>query len=252
MNSIYYHKFIKVAITLVFATFFACKSALQPVQENGYTMNLSSSMPQDSSLLTFISPYKEQMNADMQQVIGFSDVEMPRDRDSKAPETLLGNFVVDLVLEYAQQNVASEQVQMCILNIGGLRNSLPKGPITKKNVFELMPFDNELVILDLSGKQVMQMVDYLKEKPQPFSGFTINCNKQLCEIYVANAIFDENKMYRIITSDFLADGGDLMYFLKTDKRENLNVKLRDVILQHIEKTKNISSKINQRIILSHE
>lgn len=239
-------------MTIVFATFFGCKSALQPVQDNAYTMNLTASMPQDSALLDFIAPFKEQMNADMQQVIGYSDVEMPRDRASKDPETILGNFVADLVLEFAQKEYTNEDVQISILNIGGLRNSLPKGAITKKNVFELMPFDNELVLLELTGAQVAQMIEYIREKPQPFAGMRIECGNTHCDAMINHKVFDSAKNYKIITSDFLADGGDLMYFLKTEKRKSLHVKLRDVILQHIQNVKNISAKLDQRIRYSHE
>ncbi len=242
----------KVALILIIATFFGCKARLQQVEKKAYTIDLSSSMPQDSAFLQFILPFKEQMNADMQQVIGFSDVEMPRDRASKAPETLLGNFVADLVLAFAKKSNPDQEVQISLLNIGGLRNSLAKGEITKKNVFELMPFDNELVILELNGTQMQQMFEYIRTKPQPFAGMQLFFDGKNCMATIAQQSFDENKKYKIVTSDFLADGGDLMHFLNTEKRQRLSVKLRDVILQHIIDTKNISASSDQRIRYSHE
>lgn len=250
MNKIQNSLIKKVAVALVIATFFACKATLISVDQNAYSIPMTQSMLQDSALLSYIAPYKDQMNADMQEVIGVSDVEMPRDRASNAPETLLGNFAVDLVLSYAQN--LDSTVQFSLLNIGGLRNSLPKGEITKKNVYELMPFDNELVVLTLNGEQMEQMFLYLKDKPQPFGGLTVRYTDDSYQAFIQNKAFDKSKTYRVVTSDFLAEGGDLMYFFKTDQRENLNIKLRDVILQHVAKEYHITSKLDQRISYSHE
>src|SRR5688572_22906602 len=99
----------------------------------------------DSTINAIILPYKEKVDADMNKVIGYSEVAMPKLRDQ--PETLLGNFVADCAFETAQS--LDKEVDFCVLNNGGLRSSLPMGDITIRNVYELMPFDNEIVVVSM-------------------------------------------------------------------------------------------------------
>ena len=62
-----------------------------------------------------------------------------------SPESLLGNFVTDLCLRQ-YSNIAD----ICVMNNGGLRSNLTKGEITRGDIYTLMPFENELVILEFS------------------------------------------------------------------------------------------------------
>src|SRR5204863_8184802 len=112
---------------------------------------------------------------------------------------------------------------------------LPAGNITKESIFELMPFDNFLVVMELKGTVVQTLLDNIAAQGGwPVSGirFTIHDGKA-SNISVNNNPFDETHIYQIIISDYLSDGGDNLLFLRSEKRMNTGVFLRDAILEYL-------------------
>ena len=98
-----------------------------------------------------------------------------------------------------------------------------------------MPFDNELVVLKLSGTQVKDMLNKIAEKGGiPVAGMTLMINKTTASnITIKGKPFDETKDYWIVTSDYLANGGDNYTFFKNAKeRKVMNILLRDVIINY--------------------
>jgi 2',3'-cyclic-nucleotide 2'-phosphodiesterase (5'-nucleotidase family) len=118
----------------------------------------------DNSFAEILSPYTNKLGEGMSEIISYSDTSLV---DYK-PESPLSNFVSDLVLDFtrkfALQNLPGTQVHFSLVNHGGLRTSLPKGKITVRNIFELMPFENELVLLKLTGSQVSELADYIASR----------------------------------------------------------------------------------------
>ena len=139
------------------------------------------------------------------------------------PEGNLGNYCADASLRQAiikcnQLNL--EQPDFCFLNHGGLRSSLPQGIITVGNVFELMPFENELVYLKVSSATVDSILNWIAIK----GGAPI----------IQNQVKKNEIQYKIITSDYLANGGDGLYFLKQEKPISLGIKVRDAFIQDLQ------------------
>jgi 2',3'-cyclic-nucleotide 2'-phosphodiesterase (5'-nucleotidase family) len=140
------------------------------------------------------------------------------------------------------------------MNTGGLRTPLPKGAIKKSKVFELMPFENELVVLTLSGEKTFEMFQFIAKKGGiPVSGFKMGIkDSNVVSVKVGEIKFDKSKKYRIVTSDYLANGGDKMIFFNNPlKRVSLNLKVRDAIIEYMfEETKKgnkLKSKLDSRI-----
>src|SRR5690606_1640181 len=109
-----------------------------------------------------------------------------------------------------------------------------KGNLTIKNIYELMPFENQALIVTLSGEKVMEMIKYLSESGvgHPVSGIKFVPNDK-SSIEINGQKFDENKTYTVVTNDYLQKGGDEMYFFSEPvEMEFLNVKLRDLMLQY--------------------
>ena len=159
----------------------------------------------------------------MQEVIGTNAHAMTKAK----PEGLLGNFVADLSLNWAKQIDSLPEVSICLLNHGGLRTSLPQGEITIGNIYELMPFDNSLVWVKLSSEEMDRLVTYVRATGgQPVSGIQINAdNYQLTQT-------SNQTSYWVLTSDYLADGGDQMDFFLNKERINSGVLLRSIIIEH--------------------
>lgn len=189
----------------------------------------------DSSVYRNIMPYKQQLEGTMSTVLVQSEDALTKGD----PESPLGNFVSDLVMYESRKALGADSAWAAavILNKGGLRNSLPKGNITIGNIFELMPFENELVLLKLKGSQFKGMLDKMAEKgglPEAGIRMTIDHGKAT-SVSVAGIPFDSTKTYGVVTSDYLANGGDsYTFFLDPLERIPLNKKLRDAIIEYCE------------------
>ena len=155
------------------------------------------------------------------------------------PESSLGDFVSDAVLKKTNDLYKPSDhlpVNICLLNNGGLRGQLPKGNITRGNAFELMPFENSIVILTLTAEKTKQLFEYVVESNgAPFAGATVKAKgKKIIELKINGQNFDPTKIYKVTTSDYLAAGGDKYNFFKDPiKIDTLNYKLRDAIIDYM-------------------
>lgn len=205
-------------------------------------MNAGSGL-HDSVTAAMIAPFKDSLDRIMNEVLVESDQAMPKERDKT--ETLLGNFVADVVLKTANAYKAGSalpdsgkgptlRANICLLNTGGLRSSLPKGKITRGNIYELMPFDNEIVIVTLDGKQTWQLLRYIAMTGgQPAAGIKmeINPDRTPGKVLINSMPFDSTKNYTVATSDYLANGGDKMeFFRKPVALQATGIKIRDALI----------------------
>ena len=146
-------------------------------------------------------------------------------------------------------------IDICILNHGGIRSILPKGNVTTRTAFEIMPFENSLIIAELKGTEIREMANYiLKErKPHPLSGLEIIIDKNTMTVKslsVKGKPLDDSKTYYVATSDYLSNGGDNMtFFKKAVKSYDMNYKLRNIMIDYFKKTDTIPIITNKRIIL---
>lgn len=212
----------------------------------------------DSATAAIINPFKDSLDRIMNEVLVVSDTAMPKERDKL--ETLLGNFVADVVLNSAcpskkypgmdTKSIPSICAGLCLLNTGGLRSSLPKGNITRGNIFELMPFDNEIVIVELSGKETWNMLRYIAATGgQPVAGMKmgIKADKSPGKILIEEMPFDSTHNYYVATSDYLANGGDKMDFFKKPVSIHLTgIKIRDALIGYCIEQKRTGNKIGGR------
>lgn len=187
----------------------------------------------DQETVELIKPYKMKLEADMGAVLAINEATMFKSN----PEGALGNFVADLTLKKTNDYCKEDNIEpadLCLLNNGGLRTTLPEGEITRRRVFELLPFENMIVILTLSGAKTQQLFNFLARiNGMPLAGATMTINNKKPEnVMIDGAPLDTTKQYRVATSDYLAYGGDKMRFFKDPvKFEILNHKLRDAIIE---------------------
>jgi len=120
------------------------------------------------------------------------------------------------------------------MNRGGLRVNLPKGDIKVINIFELMPFENDLILVKISGEKLLEGVATILEKKHAFLGLRIKAEKnKIPEVTINNVAIDKTKIYTVVTSDYLAYGGDNFIFFKAlVVMEKSNLKIRDAIIKY--------------------
>lgn len=210
------------------------------------TIKIDSTLNSLESTEAFIQPYKESLDAEMNEVLVYSEKAMIKG----TPESELGNFVADLSLKILTEKFPEANINFCLLNNGGLRTSLPQGAITRGKIFELMPFDNELVMVTLTKEKTKELIQYIYNVGgQPISGkrliFTSSVDDVFNELHLGNTV-------NVITTDYLANGGDKMeFFLNPINIENTQLKLRDAIIEYCieehKKGNKITSALDGRI-----
>lgn len=218
-----------VAYLILFISFSCNNSFIK----NGKSIELNEEQQEDPGINQIISGYKPMVDS-LNQVIGLLETELKRDKYSA--ESLIGNFVADLVFKYTQnfsEKNGTPSPDMAILNKGGLRTSLAPGKITRVNIYELMPFENKVVIVVLDSTGMMEMAKYLISKNgQPIANARLHSLSGKIKSFTVNGEPIKKQNYYVATSDYLANGGDDMEFFKGKERIELEL-LRDVIIQHV-------------------
>jgi len=195
--------------------------------------NVSDSIT-DQQFQNILQPYKEEIEQKISEVIARSEKGMT----SYRPESPLSNFLTDLVLsspqQYCTKNNLDVKPQIALFNHGGIRASIPKGEIRIRNAYEIMPFENELVMVLLSGEQVISLADYIAtRKGEGVAGITFGMMAdKAIDIKIQGMKVDKNKQYWLATNDYIANGGDGMRVLTwASERIDTGWRIRDVIIE---------------------
>jgi 2',3'-cyclic-nucleotide 2'-phosphodiesterase (5'-nucleotidase family) len=226
------------------------------IKNNEYKQyGVNNDLAADSSLIRYYTPFKQKMEQEMSRIVGRASGDFIKSSD---PETALGNFYADAIMAEALKIDPTVQFSFPTTK-GGIRNSLQKGDITVSHVFELMPFDNEMVILKLSGQSVQKVLDFLAtSNGQPVSGIRMKIeNKKAVDVTIGGKPFDISQDYVMVTSDYIANNGDDQSSLANPlERRNAGKLIRNALLDSIaEQTKNnhqLVPKIDGRIIVTNE
>jgi len=181
---------------------------------------------------SIILPYKIQLDNGLDSVIGYSQFQM----NNGFPNGLLGNFIADLLLESISSKYQLENA-FVLINNGGLRRYLPEGKITKRTIFELMPFENEIVILSVDSGTIQQITRTLifGDEMSVAGCKAIFDDTLLKSFQINNEEWNPSVIYHLITIDYLANGGSGLHYLKSvEKRIVTSIKFRDQIMEYIE------------------
>jgi 2',3'-cyclic-nucleotide 2'-phosphodiesterase (5'-nucleotidase family) len=196
-----------------------------------YTV-VNDSVGEDPAMLQMVAPYSEEMDAQISEVVGRAEAEIREGR----PEGPLGTFAAEAMLSVVQ-GLTDRPVDMALTNNGGLRVPIGPGDITVGKMFELMPFDNMMIVLDLSAAQVDELAQRLAGLGgDPIAGFsfTITADEKAADIKVGGKALDPNRTYRLVTSDYLANGGGPYEVLWDAKvRDEVAYLLRDAFTEHL-------------------
>ena len=111
----------------------------------------------DSGLLKLLMPYTDSVHKSMDAVIGFSINGLTK----KQPESILGNFMADCMKVMAEKKF-HQKVEIAFINYGGMRSYIPKGEIFVEKIYELMPFDNLIVLQKSKSRVSISFWEYFK------------------------------------------------------------------------------------------
>ncbi|MEZ4979489.1 MAG: 5'-nucleotidase [Chitinophagales bacterium] len=201
--------------------------------EDSQTKFDSSYQQEDAHVDSIISPYRVRLDSSMNEVLVYAAKDMLKAK----PESSLGNLLADACKLMAEE-YSAEKVDFAILNYGGIRvPSINQGPVSLGNVYELMPFDNYLVLLRLNGAKVEELMHLIaKAGGWPISGLSFEMDgDKASHIQVAGMPLDYEKQYTLAISDYLANGGDNLELLVAFEQENTNVLLREAFIAYFKK-----------------
>ena len=187
---------------------------------------------EDPAIAALIAPYHDKVTTQMSEVLGTA----PSAITKVSGENALSNFVADLQRARASAEL-KQPIALGVMTNGGLRAGFAAGPVTLGSVFELMPFENELVVLDAPGPVVQQLFDYAAHIKMAVSGatYSVTFDGMPKDIRIGGQPFDVNdaRTYPIAISDYLATGGDNLLFFKALAPRHTSVLLRTAIADHI-------------------
>ena len=242
----------KVIIILLLAgCLVACHRKVRVVEATGEVIMVDSTLEaiQDSAYLLDLAPIKANMEHDLNIPIGYA----PEALQVYAPECPMLNWASDALLAIARER-CPEPVDVAVVNIGGMRCEWAAGDITFKNVFELMPFDNMLVVLTLKGNDLQQLCEiFASTGGQGIAGMRIQTvgdkvMQQEARVTINGKALDMDRTYTVATSDYLSQGNDGMLPLKYHTQcWNSQEKIRDLYIEYIKQVKTVTAKVDGRM-----
>ncbi len=192
--------------------------------------------------------------ARMKEVLGAMTVGAERTKDPVA-SSAMGNLLSDTLRAYAIADVG-------LMNRGGIRADFPAGPITRRDVFEVMPFDNSVVVVKMTGAELQEMIRKAVEGKAhsglEVSGLLIDVQvdaakeRKLLGIRVGGKPTDPARVYRVVMNSFMADGGDA-YIEKVppgDRRTDDVMLLRDVLEKLFVDKKQVTAATDNRYVVT--
>jgi 2',3'-cyclic-nucleotide 2'-phosphodiesterase (5'-nucleotidase family) len=247
---------LKIQHIVIFITLcglLACQRKAPKLSEiSGKQLPVASSLSVDDSVDAFIAPYRNRLNAVLDSTLAIAPG--PITKTDGAYNSSLGNLMADIV--FAEANPifklrTGHSIDFVLLNFGGLRAPIAPGRVTARTAYEVMPFENSIVVVKLNGKSVLKLVHYLIEshKAHPISGIKIilDANDRPVKISIQGKPFDERNDYFVATSDYLLGGGDRMFFLKEAMEQiNLDYYIRNAMIDHFKKVDTLFTVVDDR------
>jgi 2',3'-cyclic-nucleotide 2'-phosphodiesterase (5'-nucleotidase family) len=215
---------------------------------------ITASLPDNESIENYIAPYREHLDKDLDSVLAYAPETF--DKSKGHWNTTIGNLLAEATftktdkLFYAKE---SKHADLCMLNHGGIRSIIAKGPVTTRTAFEVMPFENSLKVVALKGTQIREMASYIarEKRAHPLAGITImlDANDMVKAIFIQGKPLDDNTIYYVASIDYLIGGGDNMSFFGINEGVyDLDYKLRDLYLDYFREVDTLPVITTQHII----
>ena len=250
--------FMKKIWILFFFSFLliACKNNSHEVSKiNAKQLKIGNDIKQDSSIIQLFTPYKKKMTKEITKSLSFSTKILER-TDGNLQSTL-GNLVADLSYEKANElfkNKTGKTVDFSMSNYGGIRAAIMKGDVTVSNAFELMPFDNTLVVVELNYDKIKALFNYFvaKKRAHPLSkNIQLTIENDSYNVLINGKPIKKDRTYFVATSNYLQKGGDgMIFFSEPESLFDSNFLIRDAIVDYFESKDTLRANLDDRVIIN--
>lgn len=236
----------------------ACNRSLVPEQVAPERIEIDAALesaypdsPTARQIARMIEPYREELSESMDEVIG----RVPRALTSGKPESTLGNWLADLLYTEAIRYI-DQPVNFAVQNSGGIRvNALPAGALTVRKIYELMPFDNQLVVVEIDYATLLVLLNHMAAAGGwPASRqlhYRITEAGTATDITLDGQPLAEDRIYRVALPDYIANGGSNSDFLVGKPQTSSGKMIRDLIILHLreayEQGRSVTAELDDRV-----
>lgn len=248
---------LKIKHFVVFITFLSVGCQRHPQQltkVEASRITVSDSIIGNDSITFFIAPYKKRIDAVLDSTLAY----VPKDlvKNDGERNTSAGNFLADAILEQANPIFTSrtgKQIDFVVLNHGGIRSIISKGNVNARTAYQFMPFENTIVVVEMSGTSVKDLFTFLansgRAHPVANTKLVVEGSNTFTKMEINGKPFDENQTYFVATNDYLVQGGDDMGFFKNRSGiTNLDYLVRNAIIDYFKKMDTITANVDDRFI----
>lgn len=215
---------------------------------------LTSEMPEDPAIKSLVNQLWKQVEEKTSEKLAETITRLDGDRPLvRTRETNLGNLVADAF-------VNALPCQIALINGGGIRSSIEAGPVRIADCLNVMPFDNYLTRLELKGGSLQRLFEQVRKDMlttagyggflQVSRGFTVRYTATGVELKYLGRPIEPETVYTIVTSDFLANGGNgMVQFAECISSETSSILCADALLKHVKTLQAIDARLEGRISL---
>ncbi|MEJ2585230.1 MAG: 5'-nucleotidase [Robiginitalea sp.] len=252
MHKLYIKLFV-IIITII--GFSACREQGVRLDEIRTTqVRIDSTLDEVDSLEAFIEPYRKHVNEALNAPLCYAPKILSK-TDGKRNSSM-GNLMADIILRQADKVLNRREnirVDMAVLNYGGIRTAISRGPVSERTAYEVMPFENGLVVVGMKGTAVAKMVEFLRkaEVPHPVSGMKIGLDAMgnLESLSIQGRPLEPDNLYYVATSDYLIGGGDRMtFFQEHEALFKTGYKIRNAMVDYFREVDTLRSRVDDRFV----
>lgn len=250
---------LKIKHFVIFITFLGFTSCRQDTATlsriEGKQIPIDSIISKSANINEFILPYSTRIDEVLDSTLAYAP--KPITKEDGEFNTTAGNLLADIVRLQANpifNSRTGKDIDFVLLNHGGIRSIISAGKINARNAFEVMPFENNIVVAAVNGSDIDEMVAFLVQagRAHPISGMQIvlDKNRELLKAFINGEPINSDRTYYVATSDYLISGGDQMGFFKNNTSvTDTDYLIRNAMIDYFKKVDTLSPVIDDRFYM---
>lgn len=249
---------LKIQHFVIFITFIlitSCKQGPVGLSTIEYVqLPIDSTLSQIDSVEAYILPYRERVKEVLDSTLAYAPELITKEDGTY--NTSAGNLMADILLSEANpvfKSRTGKEIDLVVLNHGGIRSVISKGNVSAKTAYEVMPFENSIAIVTMDGNAILELAEFLSTsgRAHPISGMQIILEPSgtVKSIQIGGQPLDASRKYHVATSDYLVSGGDdMVFFKKAEAIHNLNYLIRNAMIDYFGKVDTLKASVDDRFI----
>ena len=250
---------LKIQHFVIFITLLGLASCKQGSERlatiEGKQIPIDSTIYKSQPIEDFIAPFSKRIDEVLDSTLAYAPKTITKE-DGEF-NTTAGNLMADVVRLQANpifKSRTGKDIDLVLLNHGGIRSIISAGKVNARNAFEIMPFENTIVVAEIKGTDVAEMVAFLAQagRAHPISGMQIvlDKNRNIRKALVNGEPISPERTYYVATSDYLVSGGDHMGFFKNNTSvTDTDYLIRNAMIDYFKKVDTLAPAIDDRFYM---